>query len=596
MTGGDTEEPVEPGLPEHDPARGPAVGSVLPAELRDALAGVPFVAAALTALDLAVDELLDVRYPALSADEVRATVRGLQRALARVDAARLRAVKGVEDRDDIVPGARPGNAGSSFLRYGLGLDSGEAHRDAAAARLLDPDTGDLQCLGAAYAAGEIHRGHVDVGVRVHRRLGPTVRSRVDPATGEVCIGAVDEVLAAQSRRVSVSELDRFGRELVDRLNPATPDGAHERRYLHLGVLPDGSLVGKFACGPVQGLALQAAISAGAVPRPGKAIDADGVVHDLPDTRSPAQRRMDALADVVASGLERAGIRLPTGESPTGENPTSESRAGESPTGESRAGESPAGSPETGARTRGEKETPPSADAPPAASADAPPASEGEAPASEGEEQVLREPGVLSGPYPNAEILITATLDQLVAALAACGVRATDLQLPLGEGDTGPPGSGDATADRFRAFGAGPGLASAQQGGPVHPGTLARLACSAALRRVLLGSSGAVLELGRATRLATAAQRRALVARDGGCVIPGCVVPADHCEAHHVIPWAAGGATDLANLCLLCSRHHTEADNGSWGVSMIEGVPWVRPPAWIHRERPLVRGGRHGLGG
>ena len=139
--------------------------------------------------------------------------------------------------------------------------------------------------------------------------------------------------------------------------------------------------------------------------------------------------------------------------------------------------------------------------------------------------MLREPGVLSGPYPNAEILITATLDQVIAALAACGVRATDLQLPLGEGDTGPPGSGDATADRFSAFDAGPGLASAQQGGPVHPGTLARLACSVALRRVLLGSSGAVLELGRATRLATAAQRRALVARDGGCVIPGYVVPA-----------------------------------------------------------------------
>ncbi|MGZ4649688.1 MAG: hypothetical protein ACXV3A_04025, partial [Kineosporiaceae bacterium] len=310
MTGdrGERPEPVEQPGPE--PVREPG----LPAELRVALAGAPFVADALTTFDLAVDALLDARYAALSAEQVAASVRGLQRALARVDAARLRAVKAVDDRDDVVPGARR-DAGASFLRCTLGLDSGDAHRDASAARLLDADTGDLGRLGAAYAAGLIHRGHVDVGVRVHRRLGPEVRARVDGETGQVCIDAVDEVLAAQAQRVSVSVLDRFGRELVDRLNPASPEGAHDRRYLHLGMLPDGSMIGKFACGPVQALALQAAISAGARLRPGRAIDADGVAHDLPDLRSPAQRRMDALADAVAAGLARAGIHLPTSNAP-----------------------------------------------------------------------------------------------------------------------------------------------------------------------------------------------------------------------------------------------------------------------------------------
>ncbi|MGZ4612526.1 MAG: hypothetical protein ACXV1K_05045, partial [Kineosporiaceae bacterium] len=310
MTGdrGERPEPVEQPGPE--PVREPG----LPAELRVALAGAPFVADALTTFDLAVDALLDARYAALSAEQVAASVRGLQRALARVDAARLRAVKAVDDRDDVVPGARR-DAGASFLRCTLGLDSGDAHRDASAARLLDADTGDLGRLGAAYAAGLIHRGHVDVGVRVHRRLGPEVRARVDGETGQVCIDAVDEVLAAQAQRVSVSVLDRFGRELVDRLNPASPEGAHDRRYLHLGMLPDGSMIGKFACGPVQALALQAAISAGARPRPGRAIDADGVAHDLPDLRSPAQRRMDALADAVAAGLAHVGIHLPTSNAP-----------------------------------------------------------------------------------------------------------------------------------------------------------------------------------------------------------------------------------------------------------------------------------------
>ncbi|MGZ4612565.1 MAG: HNH endonuclease [Kineosporiaceae bacterium] len=86
---------------------------------------------------------------------------------------------------------------------------------------------------------------------------------------------------------------------------------------------------------------------------------------------------------------------------------------------------------------------------------------------------------------------------------------------------------------------------------MHPRTLALLACSAKLRTVLLDRHGGVLTLGRVHRLASPAQKRALLARDVGCVISGCPVPGEHCDVHHVTPWAAGGATDLANLALLC---------------------------------------------
>ena len=68
--------------------------------------------------------------------------------------------------------------------------------------------------------------------------------------------------------------------LVEHLDPPSPEGAHERRYLHLSQLPDGSLVGRFACGPAQALAFQAVIEAGAAPQPGRAVDADGVERDL----------------------------------------------------------------------------------------------------------------------------------------------------------------------------------------------------------------------------------------------------------------------------------------------------------------------------
>ncbi len=82
------------------------------------------------------------------------------------------------------------------------------------------------------------------------------------------------------------------------LDPPRPGDAHRRRYLHLSRLPDGSLLGRFACGPAQALTLTTVLAALAGPRPGKAIDADGVERDLPDERTPAERRMDALAEAV----------------------------------------------------------------------------------------------------------------------------------------------------------------------------------------------------------------------------------------------------------------------------------------------------------
>jgi hypothetical protein len=49
------------------------------------------------------------------------------------------------------------------------------------------------------------------------------------------------------------------------------------------------------------------------------------------------------------------------------------------------------------------------------------------------------------------------------------------------------------------------------------------------------------------RFATAALRRALAVRDGGCVFPGCDAPPSWADAHHIVPWHQGGATELSNL-------------------------------------------------
>ena len=132
----------------------------------------------------------------------------------------------------------------------------------------------------------------------------------------------------------------------------------------------------------------------------------------------------------------------------------------------------------------------------------------------------------------------------------------------------------------------------EHAGLVDATTLELLACNATVRTALLAPNGALLDLGRSQRLATPPQKTALLARDGGCVIPGCLVPGDACDAHHVQWWQRGGRTDLENLALVCGRHHTEVHLEEWEIRMLDGIPWVIAPRWIDRSRRLLRNAAH----
>ena len=64
------------------------------------------------------------------------------------------------------------------------------------------------------------------------------------------------------------------------------------------------------------------------------------------------------------------------------------------------------------------------------------------------------------------------------------------------------------------------------------------------------------DAGRTSRLVTPALRRLLGQLDGErCRFPSCT-RTRNLHAHHVRHWRDGGPTDLANLALVCSRHHT----------------------------------------
>ena len=76
-----------------------------------------------------------------------------------------------------------------------------------------------------------------------------------------------------------------------------------------------------------------------------------------------------------------------------------------------------------------------------------------------------------------------------------------------------------------------------------------------------------LNLGRTTRLANRAQRRALRGLYSTCAIPGCTVGYDRCELHHIIWWRNGGRTDLVNLVPICSKHHGKIHNDGWAIEL-----------------------------
>ena len=96
-------------------------------------------------------------------------------------------------------------------------------------------------------------------------------------------------------------------------------------------------------------------------------------------------------------------------------------------------------------------------------------------------------------------------------------------------------------------------------------TAARFACEASVRRLVFDPAGIPLDLGRQVRTFTGPQRQALAARDRGCRFPGCTRPVMHTDAHHLVPWAQGGASDLANGLLLCRFHHRKVHEGGWRI-------------------------------
>ncbi len=102
-----------------------------------------------------------------------------------------------------------------------------------------------------------------------------------------------------------------------------------------------------------------------------------------------------------------------------------------------------------------------------------------------------------------------------------------------------------------------------------------------------------LNLGRTTRLANRAQRRALRGLYRCCAIPGCTVAYDRCKLHHVIWWRNQGRTDLDNLLPVCSIHHAKIHHDGWIIELGPNrqLTLRLPDGRVQHTGPPTRSGR-----
>ncbi|GMA38688.1 HNH endonuclease signature motif containing protein [Mobilicoccus caccae] len=175
----------------------------------------------------------------------------------------------------------------------------------------------------------------------------------------------------------------------------------------------------------------------------------------------------------------------------------------------------------------------------------------------------------------ARITITMTLADLLADLADCdqagGVDGRGSDTAEGTDSRNSVRSGTRVRSRTR------GYAAAGFGQTLTPTEAGMLACDAQIIPTVLGTNGEILDLGRAHRTITPGQSAALHQRDQGCTYPGCSIPPQWCDGHHIVYWALGGRTDMKHLALLCRHHHTvvHRHDHTATVHPIHGVLWTR---------------------
>jgi hypothetical protein len=162
----------------------------------EALAGP--VAEALRPIRAEILGLRDRSSWGLSDTELLDSIRSTRALKAALEALDLSLLATLQSRPEAVPDAHPGKAAVTFLTEALRVSHGQAGRDVTAAKAVAAESGVMPVLGAALAAGEVSREHVDVAVAAVNRLPAAVKRLVtdEGTTGlQVLDGLVTEQAA-----------------------------------------------------------------------------------------------------------------------------------------------------------------------------------------------------------------------------------------------------------------------------------------------------------------------------------------------------------------------------------------------------------------
>ncbi|MBD1544128.1 DUF222 domain-containing protein [Arthrobacter sp. IA7] len=119
-------------------------------------------------------------------------------------------------------------------------------------------------------------------------------------------------------------------------------------------------------------------------------------------------------------------------------------------------------------------------------------------------------------------------------------------------------------------------------GPIPPSMARRLVADGAtsfLRVLTDPRDGAPLEIGRTSYRLTKPMRQWLRLRDAKCTFPSCNNHSLDNEADHILAWADGGGTGVANLGQPCPKHHRLKHTTAWrpvSATAHESPGWISP--------------------
>jgi hypothetical protein len=152
--------------------------------------------------------------------------------------------------------------------------------------------------------------------------------------------------------------------------------------------------------------------------------------------------------------------------------------------------------------------------------------------------------------------------RLPAEEGAVVVQALNAAMDARDAEQNEAESDDVTAETLSEN--EPGRCESDNGQASAVDTVRRITCDSSLLRITEDESGNPLDIGRKARAVPPAIRRTLKALDSGCRFPDCNKHR-FVDAYHIRHWADGGDTSIANLVLLCRRHHRLVHEQGFGV-------------------------------